>query len=69
MENLDGWKKRTLIIGGILGAVAGLAAAMIVIERATRENTRPSMSAGDGVKLGLGVLGLMRLISDLGDRQ
>lgn len=69
MKNLNGWKNQALIIGAVLGAVAGLAAAMIVIERATRENTRPQMSAGDGVKLGLGVLGLMRLISDLGDNK
>ena len=67
MENLSSWKNRTMIIGAVLGAVMGVAAAMIVIERATRENVRPSMSAGDGVKLGLGVLGLMRLIADLGD--
>lgn len=67
MENLQSWKTRTMIIGAVLGAITGVAAAMIVIERATREHVRPSVSAGDGVKLGLGVLGLMRLIADLGD--
>ncbi|HEX2980894.1 MAG TPA: hypothetical protein VHO48_11565 [Anaerolineaceae bacterium] len=69
MDNLDSWKTRTMVIGIIAGAITGLAAAMIVIERATRERTTPQISAGDGVKLGLGVLGLMRLISDLGDRE
>ncbi len=67
MDELKNWKTRTLIIGVIAGAIAGLAAAQIVIERAQRERAVPSMSPGDGVKIGLGVLGLMRLISDLGD--
>lgn len=69
MNNSKSWKTRTMVIGLIAGAVTGLAAAMIVIERAERERTRPSMSPGDGVKLGLGVLGLMRLIADLGDNR
>jgi len=69
MEQTDSWKTRTLLVGAFVGAIAGIAAAMIVVERARRENTQPSMSPGDGVKVGLGVLGLMRLIADLGDRQ
>lgn len=69
MKQMQSWKKRTLLIGLIAGAITGLAAAQIVIERAERERTVPSISPGDGVKLGLGVLGLMRLIADLGDNQ
>ena len=69
MKNAQSWKTRTMIIGAVVGAITGLAAAMIVIERATQENTTPKVTAGDGVKLGLGVLGLMRLIADLGDNQ
>ncbi len=69
MEQMKSWKTRTLLIGAIAGLVTGLAAAQIVIERAQRERTIPSISPGDGVKVGLGVLGLMRLISDLGDNE
>jgi len=69
MNELKSWRTRTMIIGVIAGALAGLAAAQIVIERAQRERVVPSMSPGDGVKIGLGVLGLMRLISDLGDEK
>jgi hypothetical protein len=69
MKQMKSWKTRTMIIGLIAGALTGLAAAQIVIERAERERVVPSISPGDGVKLGLGVLGLMRLISDLGDDQ
>lgn len=69
MDELDSWKKKTMVIGIVAGAIMGLAGAMIVIERATRERTLPQISAGDGVKLGLGLLGVMRLIADLGDRE
>lgn len=69
MQQSVNWKNKAIIIGVIAGAITGLAAAMIVIERAERLQTTPSMSAGDGVKLGLGVLGLMRLIADLGDNE
>lgn len=69
MENLKSWKTRTMLIGAVMGAVIGVAAAMIVVERAQREQVTPRISAGDGVKLGLGVLGLMRLIADLGDNR
>ncbi len=63
------WKKKTLLIGAIAGLATGLLAAYIVIQRAERENVRPNMSSGDGVKIGLGVLGVLRLVADLADRQ
>jgi hypothetical protein len=63
------WKNKTFAIGAIAGLVLGLAAAYIVIQRAEKENTVPQMSPADGVKVGLGLLGVLRLISDLGDRE
>jgi hypothetical protein len=69
MEQLNNWKTKTIAIGVIAGLIFGVAAAMIVVERAEREGTEPSINAGDGVRLGLGVLGLMRLIADMGDKQ
>jgi len=63
------WKNKTMTIGAIAGILLGLAAAYIVIQRAEKENTVPQITAGDGVKVGLGVLGVLRLIADLGDRE
>lgn len=63
------WKNKTLAIGAVAGLLLGLAASYIVIQRAERENTVPQITAGDGVKVGLGLLGVLRLIADLGDRQ
>ena len=63
------WKNKTIAIGAIAGLALGLAAAYIVIKRAEQDNTAPQITAGDGVKVGLGLLGVLRLIADLGERQ
>jgi hypothetical protein len=64
MEQTENWKVKTLIIGGLIGAASGLLAAYILINRAENEQIRPRLTAGDGVKVGIGLLGLLRLISD-----
>lgn len=64
MEETQSWKSRTLIIGALVGALTGLAAAYILIQRAEQEETHPKLTAGDGVKVGLGLLGVLRLLSD-----
>jgi hypothetical protein len=61
----DNWKVTTLIIGGIIGLISGIVAAYILIQRAEDEESRPRISAGEGVKVGLGVLGLLRQVADL----
>ncbi len=60
------WKNKTIAIGAVVGLMIGVAAAYIIVQRAERENTFPQITAGDGVKVGLGLLGVLRLIADLG---
>lgn len=62
-------RNRTLLIGIVAGALIGLAGALIVLQRAEQLDTTPQINPGDGVKIGLGVLGLLRLVSDLGDKE
>lgn len=61
---MESWKKQTLIIGALIGVAAGLIGAYLLIQRAEESNEVPKLTAGDGVKLGVGVLGLLRLVSD-----
>jgi hypothetical protein len=61
------WKNKTLLIGAIAGIAFGLASAYLIIQRAERDNTLPAVSPGDGVKVGLGLLGVLRLIADIGE--
>jgi hypothetical protein len=62
------WKTRTLLIGAVVGLFTGLLGGYILIQRAEATNQTPKITAGDGVKVGLGVLGLLRLVSDFAER-
>lgn len=62
------WRNKTLIIGAVAGLVLGLASAYIVVQRAEQLHTRPEITPGDSVKIGLGVLGVLRLISDVAEK-
>lgn len=60
-------QSRVLLFGALIGAFTGLIAAMILQRRADRTGTEISLSAGEGVQLGVMVMGLLRAIAALGD--
>jgi len=60
-------KNRLLIYGAIAGAVTGLIAAILLNRRAERNESETALTAGEGMKLGVLVFGLLRAISSLGD--
>ena len=62
-------RRDLIIIGALLGAVAGAMAAVILVQRAEEAQQSPKLTAGDGVKVGLGVLGLLRMISEIGSKK
>jgi gas vesicle protein len=62
-------QNRTLLFGALIGAFTGLAAAMILQRRAEKTGTEISLSTGEGIQLGVMVLGLLRAISSLGDEK
>jgi Na+/H+ antiporter NhaD/arsenite permease-like protein len=61
------WTAKVLIGGGILGALTGLGAAYLLIQRSKRKQEVPSLSASEGIKLGLLIFGLLRSVALLGD--
>jgi len=67
MEANQQWKTKLLILGGLLGALAGIFSAYVFIQRAQESN--PKLTAGDGVKVGMGVLGVVKSIADLAARR
>ena len=67
MDSNESWKSRTIVIGIVLGALAGMGAAYLLVQRAEREGRNPEMTPGEGVKLGLLVLGVLRQIAQLGE--
>ncbi len=62
-------RNRILIIGAVLGALIGAGAAFIVVQRADAHETKPTVTPADGLKIGLGVLGLLRLVADTYDEK
>lgn len=72
MEDLEivpqeNWRPRVMVIGGVIGLMAGLLAAYLLIQRAEKQNQKPELNAGEGVKLGVLVFGLLRQIATLGE--
>jgi gas vesicle protein len=62
-------QNRVLIFGALIGAVTGLAAAMILQRRAQKTGTEISLSTGEGIQLGVMIMGLLRAIASLGDEK
>ncbi len=64
---LPAWKMRAIVIGGVLGAVVGGVAAYLYVQNSNMSDDAPQISAGEGVKLGVLVFGLLRSIATLGE--
>jgi len=67
MERDGNWRTKALLLGAILGALTGIGAAYLYLQRAESEDGRPRVTARDGVKIGLLVLGLLRQVAQLGE--
>ncbi len=65
MEN----RGRTILLGVLIGAGTGLIAAMLLNRRAERDERTTAITAGEGLKLGVLVFGLLRAIASLGDEE
>ena len=61
------WKAKTLLIGALLGALIGAGGAYLLIQNAERQGNVVSVTAGDGVKIGLMAMGILRQVAALGE--
>jgi gas vesicle protein len=59
-------KTKTLIIGGLIGALLGVGAALLLLQRAEKENRALQFNTTEGIKLGLLALGTLRQVTQLG---
>ena len=64
--NNKNWKTIVLVIGGIAGLATGLAAAALIIKRQENSNEEFKMNSGEGFKIGMGIVNLLKQISDTG---
>ncbi|GAB4488563.1 MAG: hypothetical protein Fur0016_14430 [Anaerolineales bacterium] len=58
---------KTLLTGALVGAGAGLVAALLLRRRAEKSGRDSTLTITEGIKLGLLVFGLFRAISALGE--
>lgn len=62
------WVVKTIAIGTGLGALVGAFSAYLLVQRSKRTNINHiKISSGEGLRLGLLLLGLLRNIATLGD--
>jgi hypothetical protein len=66
MDEDSNWKTKTLLFGSIIGALTGLGAAYLLIQQAERQGEQPKIGTGEGIRLGMGVLGLLKRVGELG---
>jgi len=62
-------KSKTLFFGALIGAVTGLIAASLLNRRAEKSEKESALTAGEGMKLGMLLFGLLRAIASLGDEK
>jgi hypothetical protein len=60
------WKGRVIVVGGLFGAFLGVGMAYLLTQRAERQGGQLRLGAGEGLRLGLLLLGLLKQVSDLG---
>jgi hypothetical protein len=60
-------KTKTLIIGTGVGALIGLAGSFLLARRAEETGTEIAVSTGDGIRLGVMILGLLRAVAALAE--
>ncbi|HLO31762.1 MAG TPA: hypothetical protein VK249_21595 [Anaerolineales bacterium] len=62
-------QNRILLFGALIGAVTGLVAAMLLQRRAEQTGNEVTLSTGEGIQLGVMIMGLLRAISSLGEKK
>mgnify|MGYP000874280739 CR=1 FL=1 len=69
MTEKSKWKTLAYVIGGGAGLLAGLAAAFIFIRsRDQAEDGQHKLTSGQGLKIGMGIASLLRMIAEGGSK-
>ena len=61
----DRQKRNTIILGGLIGAIVGVVAAVMLVRQVEEDDNQHSLTVGKGVQIGMLVLGLLRQITQI----
>jgi len=61
------WRTKTLAGGVLIGALIGLGAAYLLVQKAERNESKLQVGTGEGIKLGLIILAFLRQILQFND--
>jgi len=61
------WKQKTLILGGVIGALTGVGLAYLLVRQAEETEGGMQFGTGEGIRLGIILTNLMRQVATLGD--
>ena len=64
-ESRISYQTRVLAVGSLIGALVGLAGTFLLIKNNERKGTELKVSAGEGVKLSLIIMALLRQVAEL----
>jgi hypothetical protein len=62
---IDTWAIKTLAIGGVVGASAGLLAAYLLINNKNKTGVTPTISAREGFRIAVLLVGVIRNVANL----
>lgn len=63
MDDRADWKPKALLIGVAVGALTGLVGAWLLVRRAEAKGSTPKLEAGEGLRIGVLVMGLLRQVA------
>lgn len=66
MNDRRDWKTITFLVGGTIGLLSGLAAAYLIIKQQEANGRELKLTSSDGAKIGLGIVSLLKMISETG---
>jgi hypothetical protein len=61
-ENTE-WKRNTLIIGGLIGAIIGVISAVLIVKEVEENEDSTAISPAKGMRLGMLVMNFLRQIT------
>lgn len=60
---------RVLFFGALIGAATGVVAAMMLQRRARQTGDEITLTTSDGIQIGVLVMGLIRAVASLGEKE